>query len=85
MPIFNRSILDSLRPTKPAKTSNKKRNQQGPNKSRIAITHRNLEHVRQLKHPDESMTDYLNAILAEALAKEKAAGSRSYSPEIRTK
>tara|TARA_B100000787_G_scaffold91601_1_gene67691 strand:- start:115 stop:342 length:228 start_codon:yes stop_codon:yes gene_type:complete len=61
------------------------KNRQGPERSRVAITHRNIEAVKLLKHPDEAMTDYINALLAESLAKERNAKPRGYTPNLTTK
>ena len=86
MNIFKRKLIDTIlplanKPTPPRKRKNKQR----PERSRIAITHRNIEAVKLLKHPDEAMTDYINALLTEALAKERNAKPRGYAPKLRTK
>ena len=89
MNIFKRKLRDTLlpinnKPTVPLSTK-KKKNRQGPERSRVAITHRNIEAVKSLKHPDETMTDYINALLTEALAKERNTRPRGYDPKLITK
>ena len=88
MNIFKRKLIDTFIPlhNKPTpRPSTKKKNRQRPERSRVAITHRNIEAVKLLKHPDEAMTDYINALLAESLANERNAKPRSYAPKLRTK
>ena len=71
MNIFKRKLIDTFVPLDNKPTApRKKQNRQGPERSRVAITHRNIEAVKSLKHPDETMTDYINEVLAKALAKE---------------
>ena len=87
MNIFKRKLIDTFIPlaTKPAPRLDAKKNRQAPERSRIAITHRNIEAVKLLKHPDEGMTDYINALLTEALAGERNVKPRSYDHKLRTK
>lgn len=86
MNIFKRKLRDTLLPLNNKPTApRKKKNRQRPERSRIAITHRNIEAVKLLKHPDECMTNYINALLAEALAKERNAKPRAYKPNLTTK
>ena len=71
MNIFKRKLRDTLLPLNNKPTApRKKQNRLGPERSRVAITHRNIEAVKSLKHPDETMTDYINEVLAKALTKE---------------
>ena len=80
-------LLDGLKaPKTPTpQPSKKKMNRRAPERSRVAITHRNIEHVKVLKHPDETLTDFINALLSEALAREMDSKLRSYTPKLRTK
>ena len=79
-------LLEGLKASQtPTPPSKKKQNRKAPERSRVAITHRNIEHVKSLKHPDENMTDFINALLSEALAREMNAKPRSYTPKLRTK
>lgn len=73
MNLFKRKLLDTFIPLgNKTPSPKKKQNRQGPERSRVAITHRNIEAVKSLKHPDETMTDYINEVLAAALAEEVA-------------